>query len=272
MGVLRVSKQDTFITMPMVGGINWAHPTSRGLGLCIPIDVPILGGSTWTNSGTDLAGSPFGHAARSYDTSTDQISYGSPPGDTSAGSTAFTMSCWTYLTDVANTATGRRWVSRWGSNSATSQWLIGQTDGNGTAITAAVCWSGGYSIGQVNSVIVAREWHHWCFRWNGTSKLVEVFLDGRALTTTAVLSAATVINSTARTLTVGQDNNSLNGLLGQVAHVMVWPRRMLSNSEIFGLFDPPTRWSLYRSSSLIHAPIFSKARFDDSHQIIGGPM
>jgi len=37
------------------------------------------------------------------------------------------------------------------------------------------------------------------------------------------------------------------------------------------VYDPVTRWDLYRTTN-VYAPIFSKARFDDSHQTIGGPM
>jgi len=50
--------------------------------------------------------------------------------------------------------------------------------------------------------------------------------------------------------------------------------RALSAAEVSALYAPRTRWEMYSAPNrrVTTAPIFSKARFDDSHQIIGGPM
>jgi len=51
-----------------------------------------------------------------------------------------------------------------------------------------------------------------------------------------------------------------------------WYNRTLTAGEASGLYSPHSRWDLYGRRATTYAPIFSKARFDDSHQIIGGPM
>jgi len=155
----------------------------------------------------------------------------------------------------------------YGDNAGTNYWGIQiQTDG---ALSGYVSPTVPYRAVSAAGVIALNTWYHASFTLRSATDR-ELYINGVSVATNALSYTATA--SLRMALGSWVSLGTVDDVKGAIAEAR-WSRRALSPGEAWSIYDPRTRWDLYRKpNQSVYAPIFSKARFDDSHQIIGGPM
>jgi len=165
-----------------------------------------------------------------------------------------------------------------GGSPGTNAWLVGLSATGvsedrkpffsveiGTTVTTT-------TLGSVNWNI--DDTMFFCGTRNGTSLRFYSYMNGVWAVATGTCGSGALNVQPTHLIRFGdfEGNKNLNVRNGKFWEPRVW-NRALNAGEVYSLFDPLTRWDIYRRpSQRVYAPVFSKARFDDSHQIIGGPM
>ncbi len=95
---------------------------------------------------------------------------------------------------------------------------------------------------------------------NMITELVEHFLDGVSLGTSS-FSGVSIANSTNRPLVIGGRRSNQNPMSGNVSDIKIWDR-VLSDVEIYSLWNPTTRWDLHRLKKSKYPNYFVEAAGD----------
>lgn len=187
---------------------------------------------TLTNGPSWVAGR-VGSGALSFDGVDDYIDAGAF--NQTDGASALSISVWVKLDSVANTATGRRWISKWGSDPATEwEFIISQVDGDGAdVIVAAFQNLSNYTIqATTGNVLTTGSWLHVVVLWNGGSD-IRIYLNGVSQTVVdlSTVGSPAAINATTIPLRIGRDTLGSNGIDGSIDDVRIY-NRALTSGEI----------------------------------------
>lgn len=259
--------------------LNQDSPQARGLGVWLPLGTGIAaayGARLSSATGVGIVGTPptIGGTATQFDASSDQLNWGTPSGDTSAGSSAFSLALWQRISTLDSPGTGRRWVSRWGPTLANAAYIFAQKDGVGGAIVVAIYGSAlNVAESTSTSAVAVDGWHLWV--WTFAAGTHQLYRDGVAIATTnGVYGSETTLNSsTTYGLCCGQDATGSNGLLGEQCHVLLYPRRVLTAADVWSLYDPRSRWDLYwRPSTRVYVSVSGGGGGGAVGPLIGGPL
>jgi len=265
MGILRVdpSASETFSTG--VFDINHASPHARNL---LAVWRPTVGNRNgviystvkFLPAGAATNGVRSGMPGR-VGVFSDSGMIDATPGDFSTF--PLTFSVWFQTTSL----TAAQNLLSYSDNLGTNYWGIQiQTDG---ALSGYVSPTVPYRAVSAAGAIAVNKWYHASFTIRSDTDR-ELFINGVSVAANALSYTAT----SGLRIALGSwvSSGSVDDVKGAIAEAR-WSRLALSPGEAWSLYDPRTRWDLYREPSRrVYAPVFSKARFDDSHQIIGGPM
>lgn len=230
---------------------------AQGLSLWIPLNGDfVLRGVG--NGGIDAAptvtsvtrdGHPAGGSVAVFDSGTDKLDYGSAVPDGADNTGQFTLSAWVNVRTLDSPTTGRQWVSRWGTTVSTRRWLLSQKDSDGANLRFAT--GNGTSIvvfDSTGSPLAANSRNLVTVVWNGSaSPKMRFYVNGVEVGRTSLVDQGITTLGTATTnLTIGANANAgTSSLLADVSDVMFWGRRVLSDREIWRLYDPATRYEHY---------------------------
>lgn len=109
---------------------------------------------------------------------------------------------------------------------------------------------GGYTFIAATSIAGPGVWEQVTVTCVGANSApMEIYLQGVLRNTGNTFR----FNDLGNAIQFGSRGDLFTALDGQIAHVALW-NRVLSPTEIWALYDPATRWDLYKPISPIHVP------------------
>ncbi len=157
-----------------------------------------------------------------------------------------TLSCW-IKPDTQGTSGGSRVISKrndaGGSDVYALFTLDGVSPGNDGFWFRLI--SGGSTTSLIHNVLVtAGVWQHWCGTYDGAT--MRLYRNGVQVASTAKTGN---IDASARAVHLGHREGETRYFDGAMTDVRVY-NRALSAREVFALYDPGTRWGLYREDAV----------------------
>ncbi len=224
------------------GLVSWWLPLPSNLGGGTLFDLKGKINGTLTN-GPTWAGGPTGCGSSVLlDGSDDYVGFGDVT--TFDGFTSLTIAGWFRPDSIANTASGRRWVSKWGDAVGEWSFILSQVDGDGGKLVWVVGnpAQGALSGYQTtNTVLTANVWTHIVATWVGPGDAFAIYVNGVAVAQTLLAAqSVAIIGDSSSHFRFGLDSDSVNGLLGAMTDVRAYSRA-LTASDAYRLYEQSLR-------------------------------
>ncbi len=190
-----------------------------------------------TQTGGWSYGYEGGHSL-AFDGTNDYVDMGVPSrtGSLNFGDVNFTVSLW--VQDY-NATTGGFYLDK---GATTPGGYAIRADGTGSKPSFVSIGASITSTALSGIAINNGKWHHLCGFYQGGTKFMTIFVDGRQAVATVTAIAANDVNNTA-SLQIGAAAGANFVKACRIEDVRIY-NRVLSGREVWGLYDPMTRWQL----------------------------